>query len=166
MVLTSRVEHLLSKKEILELYLNSTISVAARRHRDGGAQLFREVDRRAHAGAGGIAGGTDQRPSYFNPDRHPERAQERVAYVLARMQEDDMISADDGKRAQDPPPVLIAMSARGVTWASTSWINSRVRRRPLASRRAYRRFLHSALHDQSAIAARDRDGPAERARSL
>src|SRR5437016_14465510 len=57
---------------------------------------------------GAYLAGLTKGPSYFNPDRHPERAQERLAYVLARMQEDGAIGADDGKRAQNPPPRLIA----------------------------------------------------------
>ena len=36
-------------------------------------------------------------PNYFNPDRHPERAKERLAYVLGRMQEDGVITADAEK---------------------------------------------------------------------
>ena len=32
--------------------------------------------------------GLTKGPNFFNPDRHPERAQERLAYVLSRMQED------------------------------------------------------------------------------
>ena len=33
-------------------------------------------------------------PTYYGPDRHPDRAQERLAYVLARMQEDGDPGAD------------------------------------------------------------------------
>jgi hypothetical protein len=38
-------------------------------------------------------------PSFFNPDRHPDRAKERLAYVLGRMKEDGVISAEDNDRA-------------------------------------------------------------------
>ena len=33
-------------------------------------------------------------PSYFSPDRYPERARERFAYVLKRMQEDKIAGAE------------------------------------------------------------------------
>src|SRR5262249_7986025 len=51
-------------------------------------------------------------PSFFNPDRHPERAKERLAYVLGRMQEDGVISAEDKDRAIAAPPKLIAFEPR------------------------------------------------------
>ena len=35
-------------------------------------------------------------PAYFSPDRYPERARERYAYVLKRMQEDKVIAAGAG----------------------------------------------------------------------
>ena len=38
-------------------------------------------------------------PSYFDPDRHPERAKGRLAYVLGRMQEDGVISAEQKEHA-------------------------------------------------------------------
>ena len=31
-------------------------------------------------------------PNYFNPDRHPDRMKDRLAYVLGRMQEDGVIN--------------------------------------------------------------------------
>ena len=40
----------------------------------------------------------------FNPDRHPERARERLAYVLGRMQNDAMI---DAASAQAVLPQLV-----------------------------------------------------------
>ena len=47
-------------------------------------------------------------PTYFSPDRHPDRAQERLAYVLGRMQEDGAISAAEVKQASTPLPALVA----------------------------------------------------------
>jgi penicillin-binding protein 1A len=38
-------------------------------------------------------------PTYFSADRHPERARERLSYVLDRMQEDGAITADQTKQA-------------------------------------------------------------------
>ena len=51
-------------------------------------------------------------PSFFNPDRHPDRAKERLAYVLGRMQEDGVISAEDKDRALAAPPKLLAFEQR------------------------------------------------------
>ena len=47
-------------------------------------------------------------PSYFNPDRHPDRAKERLGYVLGRMQEDGVISAAQKDQAAADLPKLVA----------------------------------------------------------
>ena len=49
-------------------------------------------------------------PSYFDPDRHPERAKERLAYVLGRMQEDGVISAEQKEHALAAAPKVIAFA--------------------------------------------------------
>ena len=44
MIVASRIEHALTKAEILELYLNSIyLGRGVLGHRDGGAQLFRQA---------------------------------------------------------------------------------------------------------------------------
>src|SRR3954454_23443783 len=73
MILTSRVEQLLSKREILELYLNSTylgrsaagVEMAARSYF---GKSIRNVTLREAALLAALTKG----PSYFSPDRHPE----------------------------------------------------------------------------------------------
>ena len=42
------------------------------------------------------------------PDRHPDRAKERLAYVLGRMQEDGVITAAQKDEALAAPPKLVA----------------------------------------------------------
>jgi len=94
MVLASRVEHTLTKDEILELYLNSTylgrgswgIEMAARSYFGKPANALSAVE-------GALLAGLAKGPNYFNPDHHPDRARERLAYVLGRMQDDAMIEA-------------------------------------------------------------------------
>src|SRR5580658_8093134 len=88
-IIASRVERTLSKSEILELYLNSIylgrgawgIELAARNYfgKPGSALSLQE---------GAMLAGLPKGPTYYGPDRHPDRAQERLAYVLDRMQED------------------------------------------------------------------------------
>ena len=85
MILTARVERLLSKAEILELYLNSTylgrgswgVEMAARSY-------FGKSVKALSLGEGALLAALTKGPNYFNPDQHPERAQERLAYVLGR----------------------------------------------------------------------------------
>jgi membrane carboxypeptidase/penicillin-binding protein len=98
MVVASRVEHSLSKPEILELYLNSVylgrsswgIELAARSYFGKSAKDLTLME-------GALLAGLTKGPNYFSPDRHPGRAQERLAYVLSRLQEDGVTSESAGR---------------------------------------------------------------------
>jgi penicillin-binding protein 1A len=93
MIVASRLENTLSKNEILELYLNSAYL--------GRASWGVEMAARSYFGKsvkdltlpeGAMLAGLLKGPSFFNPDRHPDRAKDRLAYVLGRMQDDGVIS--------------------------------------------------------------------------
>src|ERR1700730_1891520 len=109
MIVASRLEHTLSKGEILELYLNSIylgrsswgIEMAARGY-------FGKSAKDLTLGEGALLAGLTKGPSYFNPDRSPERAQERRAYVLSRMQENGVIDAEQARQALSDAPRIIA----------------------------------------------------------
>ena len=89
MIVASRLERMLSKDQILELYLNFVylgrgawgIEMAARSY-------FGKPAKELTLEEGALLAGLTKGPNYYNPDRHPGRAQERLAYVLGRMQED------------------------------------------------------------------------------
>jgi penicillin-binding protein 1A len=93
-ILASRLERSLTKAEILELYLNSIylgrgawgIELAARNYfgKPASALTLQE---------GAMLAGMPKGPTYYSPDRHPDRAQERLAYVVSRMQEDGVAGA-------------------------------------------------------------------------
>jgi len=108
MIVASRVEHALSKAEILELYLNSVylgrgswgIELAAHSY-------FGKPAKELTVEEGALLAGLTKGPNYFSPDRHPARAQERLAYVLSRLQEDDAIVADPLARGLPPLPALV-----------------------------------------------------------
>src|SRR6476469_6362633 len=57
-----------------------------------------------------ILAGLLKGPSYFDPERHPDRARERLAYVLGRMQEDGVIDAQQKERALAEAPKVIAFA--------------------------------------------------------
>ncbi len=109
MIVASRVEHTLSKAEILELYLNSVylgrgawgIELGARSY-FGKAASDLELEEAA------LLAGLTKGPNYFSPDRHPGRAQERLAYVLSRLREDGAISAEQPATGLPPLPQLAA----------------------------------------------------------
>src|SRR5215831_16083593 len=109
MIVASRVEQTLSKAEILELYLNSVylgrgswgIEMAARSYFGKPAnELTLEEE-------GALLAGLTKGPNAFNPDRHPGRAQERLAYVLSRLQEDGVITGEPLGRGLPPLPALV-----------------------------------------------------------
>jgi penicillin-binding protein 1A len=108
MVLASRVEHTLSKSEILELYLNSIflgrassgVEMAARSY-------FGKSARELSLGEGALLAGITKGPNFFNPIRHPDRATERFRYVLGRMQENGAITAEQSKETRSAFPDVI-----------------------------------------------------------
>jgi 1A family penicillin-binding protein len=109
MIVASRLEGTLSKDEILELYLNFVylgrgawgIEMAARSYFGKGAKELTLEE-------GALLAGLTKGPNHFNPDRHPGRAQERLAYVLSRMQEDGAIGPDRIGRRLPALPALVA----------------------------------------------------------
>ncbi len=108
MIVASRLEATLSKEEILELYLNSAylgrgswgVEMAARSY-------FGKSAKDLSLAEGAMLASLLKGPSYFNPDRHPDRAKERLAYVLGRMQEDGTISTEQKDKALAAPPKLV-----------------------------------------------------------
>ena len=111
MIVASRLEATLSKDEILELYLNSAylgrgswgVEMATRSYFSKSAKDLTLTEAAMLAGL--LKG-----PSYFDPDRHPERAKERLTYVLGRMQEDGVISAERKENALAAAPKVIAFA--------------------------------------------------------
>jgi penicillin-binding protein 1A len=109
MIVASRLEGTLSKNEILELYLNSAylgrgswgVEMAARSYFGKSANSLTLAE-------GAMLAGLLKGPSYFNPDRHPDRAKERLAYVLGRMQADGVISTEEKDQALAAVPTLAA----------------------------------------------------------
>jgi penicillin-binding protein 1A len=109
MVVASRMEGVLTKDAILELYLNAIYFGRGAWGAQVAAQTYFGKDASAvNAGEAALLAGLAKGPNYYSPDRHPDRARERTAYVLNRMREDDVISAAQMDQAMAQPPVLIA----------------------------------------------------------
>jgi hypothetical protein len=115
MIVAARLESTLTKDEILELYLNYVylgrsswgVEVAARSY------LASRKDLTLNEGA--LLAGLTKGPTYFSPDRQPNRARERLAYVLNRMGEDGMLGTEphtEGTGTGPPPLPVIVASAR------------------------------------------------------
>src|SRR5215475_14576013 len=110
MIVASRLEKTLSKAELLELYLNSVylgrgswgIELAARSY-------FGKPAKELTLEEGALLAGLTKGPNFSNPDRHPGRAQERLAYVLSRLREDGVVPANEAASRQLPTlPKLVA----------------------------------------------------------
>ena len=155
MIVASRMERALTKAEILELYLNSIylgrgawgIEMAARSYFGKPAKALSAVE-------GALLAGLAKGPNYFNPDHHPERARERLAYVLGRMQDDAMIDARRGASS-------IAAACRVPADATGLRLSLRRSHRPRGKggrrpRYSHQILLHGALDRQLGLAAHSR----------
>ena len=127
-VIASRVERLLSKQEILELYLNSIYMGRGSWGIEMAAQsYFGKPAKQLTLEEGALLAGLVKGPSYYSPDRQPARAQERLAYVLGRLQADGIDRARRDQAARSSRPTGgAAMSASTMSIISPA----RPRRRP------------------------------------
>jgi membrane carboxypeptidase/penicillin-binding protein len=98
MILASRLERTLTKPEILELYLNSVFLGRNAAGVEMAAQsYFGKSVSALDLNEGAFLAALTKGPSYFSPDRHPERLKERIGYVLSRMQEDGFLKGGESK---------------------------------------------------------------------
>jgi membrane carboxypeptidase/penicillin-binding protein len=112
-IVTTRLERILSKQEILALYLNSIyfgrnawgVEMAAR-------SWFGKSIKDVTLAEGALLAALVKGPNYFAPDRAPDRARERLDYVLGRMQEDKVITAAQAKPLQGKLPSIVPVPRR------------------------------------------------------
>ena len=106
MIVAARVERTLSKAEVFELYLNSVYFGRGAWGIEMGARAyFGKPSTQLTLQEGALLATLIKGPTYFNPDRHPGRARERLAYIFKRMQEDGIAQAAPGLPAL---PALVA----------------------------------------------------------
>lgn len=106
-VLARDMEAVLSKPEILELYINRIpmgprvfgVEAAAQKYFGKSAQDINLAE-------AAMLAGLPQAPSRYNPSEHYERAVTRSKLVLSRMVANDMITPAQLKDAIDNPPVI------------------------------------------------------------
>ena len=111
MITASRLENTLSKNEILQLYINTVymgrgawgIEMASRAY-------FGKSAKDLTLSEAAMLAGLLKGPSYYNPDRHPQRAKDRLAYVIGRMKDDGFITAQQKDEALAAPPKLVAFT--------------------------------------------------------
>ena len=109
MIVASRIEQNLSKSEILEIYLNSIYLGRTTWGVEMAAQAyFGKSARGLSVAEGALLAGLAKGPNYYNPDSQPVRAQERMAYVLSRMQEEGFIQPAQMQQAVAALPPTVA----------------------------------------------------------
>ena len=98
------IERLLSKEEILNLYLNKIFMGKRAYGIAAAAEIYygKNIDELTLAQNAMIAG-LPKAPSIYNPLANPQKALERRAYVLGRMLKLKMISADEYETAMVAP---------------------------------------------------------------
>ena len=103
-LLAFKIEHSLSKEQILELYVNQ-IYLGQRAYGFGAAsQIYfgKALDKLTLAETAMLAG-LPKAPSLYNPIANPQRAKQRQQYVLRRMHELGQISAVQHDEATQAP---------------------------------------------------------------
>jgi penicillin-binding protein 1A len=151
MIVASRLESTLSKNEILELYLNSAylgrgswgIEMASRSY-------FGKSAKDLTVAEGAMLAGLLKGPNYYNPDRHPDRATDRLAYVLDRMQEDGVISEaqKNSALAAPPKPVAFALPHRDSGFHFVDFLGREAKADGVASLTADSYTVHSTINAQ------------------
>lgn len=125
-VLAFRLESALSKRRILELYLNeiylgwSAYGVAA-----AAINYFDKSLDELSIGEAAFLAVLPKAPANYSPDRFMDRAKDRRNYVLDRMVDDGFITADQGKLAAAQP--IVTRSRREVA-VKLDWFSEEVRR--------------------------------------
>jgi penicillin-binding protein 1A len=151
-IVAARLERTLTKAELLELYLNSIylgrgswgVEMAARSY-------FGKSAKTLTLGEGALLAGLTKGPNSFGPDRNPERAKERLAYVLNRMQEDGSINAEQMKETASQLPRLVAHERlrRDTGFHFVDHLGREARTRAGIERlTSSSYFIHSTIHPQ------------------
>jgi penicillin-binding protein 1A len=103
-VLAYRIDHYLSKEEILHIYLNRVFLGHGAYGVEAAAQeYFSKHVENLNLSECAILAGIPKAPSRYDPYINPERAKERQAYVLYRMAENGFITRDQEAVALQQP---------------------------------------------------------------
>jgi len=106
-ILSYRLDRMLSKKEILSIYLNE-IYLGSGAYGVEAASLtyFNKPAKQMSIAEIAILAGLPQSPSRYSPLKHFKRAKARQRYVLNRMAEDGIISPAAARRAYEQKIIL------------------------------------------------------------
>lgn len=103
-LLTFKLEHLLSKEKILEIYMNQ-IFLGHRAYGFAAASeaYFGKPLKDVTVAEAAMLAGLPKAPSAYNPISNPKRARIRQLYIIERMAENGFITAEQAQIARDEP---------------------------------------------------------------
>ncbi len=103
-LLTYKLEHMLSKDQILEIYMNQIfLGNRAYGFASAAETYFGKSLKDLSIAEAAMLAGLPKAPSAYNPFANPKRARSRQLYIIERMEENGFISAAQAKAAKDEP---------------------------------------------------------------
>jgi len=144
LILAVRVDRLLSKREILERYLNGVYLGHGAHGVQAAAEIYfgKDVDHLTVA-EGAMLAGLVQRPTDYSPHHNMKAARARQSYVIERMRQDGYISDGEARAALAEPIAVIAAEAP-LNHVAAPWFVEHVRRWAQA-RLSSRSVFHGGL---------------------
>jgi penicillin-binding protein 1B len=114
-VITFQLEHRFTKQQIFQMYANQVPlgeqgSFSIDGFGEAAQAYFGKDARQLNLAECAMLAGMIQRPSYFNPYRHPERVLARRNLVLDSMVETGAVTKEQAERAKDEPLHLSSLS--------------------------------------------------------
>jgi penicillin-binding protein 1A len=148
-ILAKRLERAFSKEQILWMYLNGVYLG----HHSYGVQAAAENYYRKNVEdltleEAALIAGLPQAPSRYSPFSRPELAKERRRYVLRRMSEEGMITAEERARASDAEVKVFGVDDM---FRETSPFYVETVRRQIVDRYGNDRLLHEGLRVEMAM---------------
>ncbi|MDD5030179.1 MAG: penicillin-binding protein 1A [Rhodoferax sp.] len=103
-LLTFKLEHMLSKDQILEIYMNQ-IFLGNRAYGFAAASetYFGKPLQQISVAEAAMLAGLPKAPSAYNPINNPKRARSRQLYIIERMQDNGFITAAQAQAAKQEP---------------------------------------------------------------
>jgi len=103
-LLTFKLEHLMTKDQILEIYMNQ-IFLGNRAYGFAAASeaYFGKPLKNISISEAAMLAGLPKAPSAYNPIINPKRARARQLYIIERMEENGFITAEQAKTAKEEP---------------------------------------------------------------
>jgi penicillin-binding protein 1A len=112
-LLTYKLEHLLSKDQILEIYMNQIfLGNRAYGFASAAETYFGKPLKNITIAEAAMLAGLPKAPSAFNPIANPKRARSRQLYIIERMAENGYITAKQAAQAKAEPLRLRSASDR------------------------------------------------------